>query len=68
MGTDKKPRAYMHPTPKHNQEAVRKLERYNQDQGFAPCESALTSFTASSSLAPYPARLRLQMPGKHDAI
>ena len=26
---------YVHPTPKHKAEAVRKLERYNQDQVFA---------------------------------
>ena len=26
---------YVHPTPQHNKEAVRKLELYNHDQVFA---------------------------------
>jgi hypothetical protein len=34
---------YVHPTPKHKQEAARKLERYNQDQVFALYESSLGS-------------------------
>ena len=32
---------YVHPTPKHRQEAARKLEQYNQDQVFARYESSL---------------------------
>ncbi len=34
---------YVHPTPKHKQEAVAKLERYNQDQMFALYEPSLGS-------------------------
>jgi len=34
---------YVHPTPKHKQEAVRKLERYNRDQVFGLYEPELGS-------------------------
>ena len=34
---------YVHPTPKHKQEAVRKLERYNEEQVFALYEPGLGS-------------------------
>lgn len=34
---------YVHPTPKHKQEAVQKLERYNEEQVFALYEPGLGS-------------------------
>ncbi len=34
---------YVHPTPEHKREAVRKLERYNVDQAFALHERQLES-------------------------
>ena len=34
---------YVHPTPEHKREAVRKLERYNVDQAFAMHEGRLES-------------------------
>ncbi len=34
---------YVHPTPEHKREAVRKLERYNVEQMFAMHEGQLES-------------------------